>query len=188
MDKKELEKNYRAEYFIDEKGEEKVKYVYVGCTYELTAPKNLTLFKVLYCLFVALTIPAYVLPFCFTCGVIRQVYFTLPFALQILAMLYLAWAAFKLVVQTPPYNEKSRHTIFVYSKVACFVGEILSVGSLIAAALHIVKNGSSGYDYLAIAFTALLAALFFAVYIVISCAKLNRLEPPVSEPNQPENE
>lgn len=188
MDKKELEKNYRAEYFIDEHGEEKVKYVYVGGTYELTAPKNLTLFKVLYCLFVALTVPAYVLPLCFTCGVIRQVYFTLPYALQVLAMLYLAWAAVKVVVNNPPYNEKSRHTIFVYSKVACFAGEILSVGSLIAAAFHIVKNGSTGYDYLAIAFTALLAALFFAVYIIISCAKLNRIEDPTPSPDQPANE
>ena len=187
MNKKELQKNYRAEYYFDEKGEEKVKYVYVGGTYELSAPKNILLFKVLYCVFVGLCIPAYILPLCFECGAFRQIYFTMPYVFQVFPILYLIWAAYRAVRVSAPYKERAKNTIFIYSKVSCIVGEVLSVAALVSCAVYIVKEGPKGMDYLAIAFTVACAVLFFAVYINLSRAKLNRIDTEKPEQNPEQN-
>lgn len=176
MNKKELRKNYRAEYFIDERGEEKVKYVYVGGTYELTAPDNYLVFKVLFVIFAVVDLAAYIVPLCFECGLFRQIYVVAPYVMRVFSIAYLLWAAYRALRLSSPYKERGKKTIFDYSRVAAVAGEILSVAALIGSAVYLIKHGAEGMDYLAIAGSVAGAAFDFAIYLNIARCKLNRIE------------
>ena len=170
MSRKRTRSNYRTEYYIDEKGVEQVRYVYIAGTYDFEG--SATTFRALYALFSLLLAVAFVLPLCFATTVYHRIYFTIPYVFQIFCVGGLLWSAYVSLTTKPPYKDKTKRTLFDHGKVFCVIGELLAVAALVSFAVYLLLEGARGYDYAAVSCAAACAVLYFALYLVINGKKL----------------
>ena len=178
MDKKKLD-DYKNIDYVDASGKVRTDVVYVGKHYVLEKPETYNMFRISFLILTIFILVAYILPLCFKCELTRQMYFTLPFVIQVFAILVLIFGTYNLFAKKQPFNEKTKTMIFTYSQVGCVLGAIVTLVSTIGMVVFIVKGQMTGLDIYGVVCSPVCLALYLAQFANVHFTKtitLNNLQ------------
>lgn len=181
MNRKQIRRDYRNVEYVDDKGKVRTKVEYRGATYAPSEPKRFGAFRIGFAVLTAIGAGAWVAPLCFNSQIMRTIYFTLPYVLQVFALLVMVLGAYNAIAKPLPYREETHVAVVNRTKVGSIAGAALALAAEISFTVYASVEGADGIDFVAMGCAAVLLVAFGATFALVHGVKFDRTEPAKDE-------